>query len=79
MSISRRDFLAAGAAGAGLLALPSSARTILKPKPRKLLVLGGTGFLGPHFVEIAARPIRTNSPASSSTTSSNCTAIARAI
>ncbi|ALN84494.1 tat (twin-arginine translocation) pathway signal sequence domain protein [Lysobacter capsici] len=55
MSISRRDFLAAGAAGAGLLALPSSARTILRPKPRKLLVLGGTGFLGPHFVEIARK------------------------
>jgi len=55
MSISRRDFLAAGAAGAGLLALPSSARTILQPKPRKLLVLGGTGFLGPHFVEIARK------------------------
>lgn len=57
MSISRRDFLAAAAAGAGagLLALPSSARTILQPKPRKLLVLGGTGFLGPHFVEIARK------------------------
>lgn len=55
MSTSRRDFLAASAAGAGLLALPSAARTILRPKPRKLLVLGGTGFLGPHFVEIARK------------------------
>lgn len=55
MSISRRDFLAAGSAGAGLLALPSFARTALRSKPLKLLVMGGTGFLGPHFVEIARK------------------------
>jgi 2'-hydroxyisoflavone reductase len=55
MTINRRDFLAAGAAGAGLLAMPSFARTILQPKPRKILVMGGTGFLGPHFVEIARK------------------------
>ncbi|ALN79624.1 NAD-dependent epimerase/dehydratase family protein [Lysobacter antibioticus] len=55
MKTSRRDFLAAGAAGAGLLALPSFARSLRKPAPLKLLVLGGTGFLGPHFVEIARK------------------------
>ncbi|MEH6416644.1 SDR family oxidoreductase [Pseudomonas sp. CGJS7] len=57
MTTSRRDFLAAGAAGTGLLALPASARTILQPKtkPLKLLVMGGTGFLGPHFVEGARK------------------------
>lgn len=59
MTTSRRDFLAAGAAGAGLLALPALAQATarLKPKlkPMTLLVLGGTGFLGPHFVEAARR------------------------
>ncbi|MGO4262566.1 NAD-dependent epimerase/dehydratase family protein [Lysobacter sp. TAB13] len=55
MTINRRDFLAAGAASAGLLAMPSFARTIAKPTPRKILVMGGTGFLGPHFVEIARK------------------------
>ena len=49
---SRRDFLAATlaaaglAAGRGLAARKSSSRL-------SILVLGGTGFLGPHFVEAA--------------------------
>lgn len=60
---SRRDFLAAGVAAAGLLALPACARDaatnaatvdLRKPgQPLRILVLGGTGFLGPHFVEAA--------------------------
>ena len=65
----RRDFvkggLAAGAlvaAGAGLgcgangKSAPASAATptpAARPAPRKLLILGGTGFLGPHVVEAA--------------------------
>ena len=51
----RRDFLAAGLAGASLFALPAFARKSSgrAAKPLDLLVLGGTGFLGPHFVEAA--------------------------
>lgn len=51
----RRDFLAAGLAGAGLLALPAFARAKSRAKPLKILVMGGTGFLGPHFVEAARK------------------------
>ncbi|WP_082607240.1 MULTISPECIES: NAD-dependent epimerase/dehydratase family protein [unclassified Lysobacter] len=51
----RRDFLVAGLAGASLLALPAFARTKLRPKALKILVMGGTGFLGPHFVEAARK------------------------
>lgn len=51
----RRDFLVAGLAGASLLALPAFARTQLRPKALKILVMGGTGFLGPHFVEAARK------------------------
>ena len=50
----RRGFLIASAAAAGWLALPGCARAVVKPaKPLNILVLGGTGFLGPHFVEVA--------------------------
>lgn len=55
MTIDRRDFLAAGAAAASLLALPGGALAAAKPQPLKLLVLGGTGFLGPHFVAAARK------------------------
>ena len=54
---SRRDFLAATLAAASLAALPAHAAR--KPQARQpgamleILVLGGTGFLGPHFVEAA--------------------------
>ena len=54
---SRRDFLAATLAAASIAAWPAQAAR--KPKARKpgekleILVLGGTGFLGPHFVEAA--------------------------
>lgn len=55
MTIDRREFIAAGAAAMSLLALPAGALAAAKPKPLKLLVLGGTGFLGPHFVEAARK------------------------
>jgi 2'-hydroxyisoflavone reductase len=47
----RRDFLATAFAGLSLLALPAQARKAAKPL--NILVLGGTGFLGPQFVEAA--------------------------
>ena len=58
---SRRDFLAASLAAAGIVAMPAFAarkkRDEKKPRkpgePLEILVLGGTGFLGPHFVEAA--------------------------
>ncbi len=48
----RREFLAASLATAVALGLSS---TVLAKasSPLKILVLGGTGFLGPHFVEAA--------------------------
>jgi len=52
----RRDFIVSAAAAAGFFALPASARrgAARKPgQPLQILVLGGTGFLGPHFVEAA--------------------------
>jgi 2'-hydroxyisoflavone reductase len=58
MTIDRRSFIAAGL-GAATLALPACARNATdvpsaKPgKPLRILVLGGTGFLGPHFVDAA--------------------------
>src|SRR5438552_15455880 len=58
---SRRSFLSSlAAAGAALpfSALPSVALRASTPKgtgtgPQKILILGGTGFLGPHFVRAA--------------------------
>ena len=58
---SRRDFLAFSLSAAGLAALPAFAarradKSPRKPgQPLKILVLGGTGFLGPHFVEAARK------------------------
>lgn len=59
---SRRDFLVASLAAAGIAAFPvAAARRKPAPPPRRpgdpmtILVLGGTGFLGPHFVEAARR------------------------
>ena len=48
----RREFLTASLATAVALGLSS---TVLAKasKPLRILVLGGTGFLGPHFVEAA--------------------------
>jgi 2'-hydroxyisoflavone reductase len=52
----RRDFLQTSlAAGAvmGLAAAPSAARPVRAEGGGRLLILGGTGFLGPHVVEAA--------------------------
>ncbi|KGQ17818.1 NAD dependent epimerase/dehydratase [Lysobacter dokdonensis DS-58] len=59
----RRDFLAATLAAASLAALPGHAARRKPAKaaqrkpgePMSILVLGGTGFLGPHFVEAARK------------------------
>lgn len=57
---SRRDFLATATAAAGWLAIGGCARAVgsdvaqqVPSRPLQVLVLGGTGFLGPHFVEAA--------------------------
>jgi 2'-hydroxyisoflavone reductase len=44
----RRDFLIAGLATA--LAAPVTPRAAAAAKPLRILVLGGTSFIGPHFV-----------------------------
>ena len=54
----RREFLrttaaAAGVFGFGLAGGPASARSGRTPAPMKILVLGGTGFIGPHMVRYA--------------------------
>ena len=55
MSASRRQFLAASLAAAGLGVWPAVAGAQAAPATRKLkiLFLGGTGFLGPHTVQYA--------------------------
>lgn len=51
---SRREFLARSLTVAALAALPAAVAVAgPAPRPLKVLVLGGTGFLGPHFVEAA--------------------------
>src|SRR6188508_1979930 len=51
MRMKRRELLALTAAGAASLALPAwSAR---KPKPLKILILGGTRFIGLHMTAVA--------------------------
>jgi 2'-hydroxyisoflavone reductase len=52
----RRDLLKAGLAGAIAATLPGCARSlagVAGDGPMRILVLGGTGFLGPHFVAAA--------------------------
>lgn len=54
----RRGLLAAGLAAAAAIALPACARRSARDggaraEPLRILVLGGTGFLGPHFVDAA--------------------------
>jgi len=57
MTISRRDFLHASAPAVGALLLsPRGARrpTATVPRrPLRILILGGTGFIGPHQVRLA--------------------------
>ena len=47
----RRTLIAFTAAGAAALALPSWAAR--KPKPLKILILGGTRFIGLHMTALA--------------------------
>src|SRR6201999_3994208 len=48
----RRDFLVSSAIASLAMALPALADTS-PPKPMRLLILGGTGFIGPHQVRYA--------------------------
>jgi 2'-hydroxyisoflavone reductase len=52
MYASRRDFARLSALAAAALALPALAETTPR-KPMRLLILGGTGFIGPHQVRYA--------------------------
>jgi 2'-hydroxyisoflavone reductase len=52
LSFSRRDFLRLSAVAASAAALPALADTG-PVKPLRLLILGGTGFIGPHQVRYA--------------------------
>lgn len=49
----RRTFLSSMAAAGALAPFANAAHGAVRAKPRKILVLGGTGFLGPHFVRAA--------------------------
>src|ERR1700759_338564 len=48
----RRDFITSSAMASLLMAMPALADT-RPPKPMRLLILGGTGFVGPHQVRYA--------------------------
>lgn len=48
MRFNRRDFIALSGTATGLVGVPAWA----KPKTLKILILGGTGFIGPHFVDV---------------------------
>ena len=52
MTFDRRQFVTAALASAGLSAFPAVLRAAVSPavRPLKILILGGTGFLGPHTV-----------------------------
>jgi 2'-hydroxyisoflavone reductase len=52
MSVGRRDFIRFSGLAASTLALPAFAGTT-PLKPMRLLILGGTGFIGPHQVRYA--------------------------
>ncbi|HSN70894.1 MAG TPA: SDR family oxidoreductase, partial [Steroidobacteraceae bacterium] len=49
--MNRRQLLQAGLAAAAASAMPGL--SLASERPLKLLILGGTGFIGPHFVETA--------------------------
>ena len=61
MNKNRRDFIKAGTLGAAALAAGSAVRAEDESSPRRqsksvnILVLGGTGFIGPHMVGEALR------------------------
>src|SRR5690349_20660225 len=50
MRFNRRQLLKISAASASLLGMPALAAAGSRGKPLKVLILGGTGFIGPHFV-----------------------------
>ena len=52
MSVSRRDLIGLSALVASALAPPALADTT-PLEPMRLLILGGTGFIGPHQVRYA--------------------------
>lgn len=57
-SLAAGTLVAAGCASSSGSGAPSAAaagKAAAPPQPKKILILGGTGFLGPHLVE-AARP-----------------------
>jgi len=49
----RREFVKAAAAASAGVALANSLPAAAKPAPMKILILGGTAFLGPQIVEAA--------------------------
>lgn len=51
--ITRRDFVRVSAAGYGGLALAAGCQYLSGPEPLRILILGGTGFVGPHQVRAA--------------------------
>ena len=51
--ISRRTFLATSAAGVAVAAVGRPISIAPAPKPLRILILGGTGFTGPHQVQYA--------------------------
>ena len=57
MSVTRRDFLKTSAAVGGMIGFGAtgcgSAESSDAPRPLRILVLGGTGFIGPKVVEYA--------------------------
>jgi 2'-hydroxyisoflavone reductase len=60
MKSNRREFIKAGALGAaalstGVLTLPAPALANAGHTPLSILILGGTGFIGPHMVREALR------------------------
>ncbi len=60
MKGNRREFIKAGALGAaalstGVLGLPATSLASDEESPLDILILGGTGFIGPHMVREALR------------------------
>ena len=51
----RRQFVSSMIAGMGASAMPFLLRADPAKRPLKILILGGTGFLGPHTVEYALK------------------------
>ena len=54
MTTSRRSFIQSASAVGALAALPGRSRALdTTPKPLDILILGGTGFIGPHEINYA--------------------------